>query len=377
MLVRRAVVRRRALAVGSGGGGGGGATGAELVYALAGIHAGENLPQRRRGKALGEREPPVPCRHVLPLDLAALAARLRAAAQHEARVGLALPRVEPRGARGLVAVLAAPAALRVDRLPVGAHHRRGHTAAAELDGLVVVLAHGVVDGEHGLGAQPLLLRRRGRVAEGLPRAAGRVEVAVGVLSESEGSHRAVQAVVDDVRLLQPARTDLVRVDHHPLGEDVPELGLGCGEDVTVHLADPRRRALAHVGVTRQDVVVGASEAGASLSVLALDPPVLLRVEAHLLTVVEPPVGDLADVLDVEEVVPASRGDLEPFGRRRGVHVDIGARVLCRLCREEHVLQPVAQAHVEVADVLRDDDAPLHAELDRVHRPPYQHVGVNV
>ena len=154
-------------------------------------------------------------------------------------------------------------------------------------------------------------------------------------------------------------------------------------------------------------MVGTSHAGASLAVLPLDPPVLLRVEPHLLAVVEPAVCDLPDVFDVEEVVPASRGDLEPFGRRRGVHlvrarvsasvsvsvgvrarvrvrarvsvrvsgqgqgscpdvhVDVGARVLCRLCREEHVLQPVAQAHVEVADVLRDDDAPLHAELDLV------------
>ena len=46
-----------------------------------------------------------------------------------------------------------------------------------------------------------------------------------------------------------------------------------------------------------------------------------------------------------------------------MHVDVGARVLGRLGGEEHVLQPVAQADVEVAHVLRDDDALLHAELD--------------
>ena len=58
-------------------------------------------------------------------------------------------------------------------------------------------------------------------------------------------------------LLAPARANLVWVDHHALGEDVPELGLGGGEDVAVHLADPRCLPLAHVGVAREDVVVGA------------------------------------------------------------------------------------------------------------------------
>ena len=54
----------------------------------------------------------------------------------------------------------------------------------------------------------------------------------------------------------PARANLVWVDHDALGEDVLELRLGGGEDVAVHLADPRRLALAHVRVARQDVMVG-------------------------------------------------------------------------------------------------------------------------
>ena len=75
-------------------------------------------------------------------------------------------------------------------------------------------------------------------------------------------------------------------------------------------------------------MVGTSHAGASLAVLPLDPPVLLRVEPHLLAVVEPAVCDLPDVFDVEEVVPASCRDLKPVRRRRGVHL-VRARVAVR------------------------------------------------
>ena len=75
-------------------------------------------------------------------------------------------------------------------------------------------------------------------------------------------------------------------------------------------------------------MVGTSHAGASLAVLPLDPPVLLRVEPHLLAVVEPAVCDLPDVFDVEEVVPPSCRDLKPVRRRRGVHL-VRARVAVR------------------------------------------------
>ena len=63
-----------------------------------------------------------------------------------------------------------------------------------------------------------------------------------------------------------------------------------------HLRDPRRLSELDVVVARRDV----------LRDRAVDPPVALRVRAHLLAVVQPAGRDRAQVVDVEDVVPAGR-----------------------------------------------------------------------
>ena len=141
-----------------------------------------------------------------------------------------------------------------------------------------------------------------------------------------------------------------------------------------HLGDPRRLVAADVRVARQDVVVRARR---QPRVGVDDLPVLLWVEPHLLAVVQPSVRDRADVVDVEEVVPAAGGDAQALGRRRRVHVHVGARVLDELGRQEHRRQPVLDADIQVANVLGDDDARLDAERNRVHRAADQHVSVDV
>ena len=87
--------------------------------------------------------------------------------------------------------------------------------------------------------------------------------------------------------------------------------------------------------------------------------------------------DLADVVDVEEVVPAASG--VPLARRdRPVVVHVAPGGVRLLGREEHTARGrCAAPGVQVADVLGDDDARLDAHLDRVHQYPQQHVRVDV
>lgn len=85
------------------------------------------------------------------------------------------------------------------------------------------------------------------------------------------------------------------------------------------------------------------------------------MRAHLLAVVQPARRDRAQVVDVEDVVPAGR---------------LGERHL-RFVGDEVLDEAVPDALVEVAHVLRDDHAAPHAECDRVERRTQHHVGVYV
>ena len=113
-------------------------------------------------------------------------------------------------------------------------------------------------------------------------------------------------------------------------------------------------------------------------VLVLDAPVLLRVGAHLDLVVQPARRNRANVVNVEEHVPAAGRVPLAVGAGRVVVVDVGARVLHRLDgRQELRRQPVPDARVEVADMLRDHDSLLDAHRDGVEGLAQQHVGVDV
>ena len=229
---------------------------------------------------------------------------------------------------------------------------------------VVKVAQRVVERVDRLGAERLAgLWARGRTEEE-QRAAAQVEILVVVLGEVIRIHMAMQPVVDDRRpLRRPGGARIVRVLDQPIQQLRVDALLRRGEDVAIHLADPRRLAELNVRVAGRDVVLGADGASRErvpLRLGAVHVPVALRVGAHRFTVVQPARRDLLQVLQVKDVVPAGRA------RELG-HALVRHKVLDEV---------VIDALVEVAHVLGKDHPAGRSQPERIYRRAQQHVRVD-